>query len=87
MVDESAYSRLAAAIVGQACDDYLWAKRVLISKDAGPRKRYNAQCLLDDCKHFFASSWCGELADIDPDVLVAKLDAMVYSGKAARRDP
>ena len=80
-VDEDGYKLLAAAIVAQACEDYLDAKRILLLPKLGRIKRMNAESELIRALVFFRSSWCSMLADIEPLVLLEMLDQRAKEDK------
>ena len=52
---------LAKAIVVQACDDLKKAKEDMLKHPEGSKKHSAASEMLDDCKEFFASTWCKQL--------------------------
>ena len=77
--EESAYYVLAAAIVEEACREYITNRRK--AKRAVRRnKREEAEAELRSLIRFFHSSWYGELCEIDPDRLMKMLDEEADSG-------
>jgi hypothetical protein len=67
------YERLANGIILQAVRDYREASRKL----AKGRNNADAQGMKDECLRFFHSDWFSVLTDIDPEVLIIKLDQEV----------
>ena len=66
------WTELAAAIVGQACKDYV---RALICHSKDPEKDKPRKDIRDS-ERFFHSGWYEMLCDVDADVLVIKLRHM-----------
>ena len=76
---ESPYYVLAAAIVEQACREYISARRKL-KRAARRNKREEAEASLRSLTRFFHSSWYYQLCEIDPDRLIKMLDEEADSG-------
>ena len=64
------YEVLANAIVEQAAKDYRWS-RTALGKD--PQNGSAAQ-MRSDTERFFRSAWFGQLAQIDGEWLLQKLE-------------
>lgn len=78
--EDKCYNNLAVVgIVGQACEDYLNAKKMIYleSKNEIPRddKIQEAKRLISDCKRFFKSDWYKRLCAIPGEEMIEKLDA------------
>lgn len=63
------YEDLANAIVIQAAKDYRGANAVLRRKPGS----YAAKAMKLDVERFFASPWFGELTNLDPHILLSRL--------------
>ena len=66
------WSELAAAVVGQACKDYV---RALVGRHQHPERPKHAQDI-KECERFFKSSWYEMLCDVDGQLLIRKLRHM-----------
>ena len=62
---EDCYANLAAAIIEQACRDY-------VDMPSGIFERTKR-----DCERFFRSDWYRELTSVDGEILIKKLQAEV----------
>lgn len=74
------YQELAVAIIEQAAQDYVKAKRKFVrSRNKDSFKRDVAYARMKECERFFRSQWFQELSpyDINPDELINRLDMMV----------
>ena len=69
MTDDTAYQRLANAIVCQAVKDYRLA---LLRLRRNPKDRI-AREMVQDCEKFFRSEWCYLLSGMDADYFLRKL--------------
>ncbi len=67
------YRDLADAIVIQAVKDYRKANKKL----AIGRENVETQRVHDECLRFFGSRWFGLLTELDPELLIEKLDKEV----------
>ena len=67
------YENLANAIVLSAANDY----RDALKKLARGRRNSDAERTKAECLCFFRSGWFGILTNLDPGVLIDKLDAEV----------
>lgn len=63
------YEALAQAIILQAVEDYRSARQRLRQ----PRYRQSARKTIQRLEGFFCSRWCGLLADVDGEKLIAEL--------------
>lgn len=70
------YRELAVAVVAQACEDYIYAKRALIYKNRRPDYIKRAQKIVDENIEFFHSDRYKLFSNnmCDWDKLIAKLD-------------
>ena len=88
MNENEFYNNLAiVGIVGQACEDYLTAKRLLhLEKEIYLNSREDrvraAKRLLSDCKRFFKSDWYKHLCSFPGEEMMAKLDVEFEARKA-----
>ena len=81
------YKELGCAIVKQAADDYLEAKKVLYleKKNYNPNEERISECrkMIRDCKQFFKSEWYSRLVPtIDGEYLIKQLDEEFEERKA-----
>lgn len=72
-VDLDPYEGLANAIILQAVKDY----RDACKKLARGKTNHNAEAMKNECLRFFTSPWFGVLTEIDPEMLIRKLDEEV----------
>ena len=70
---EDPYTGLANAIILQAVKDY----RDAIKKLSRGRVNKDAEIKKQDILNFFRSDWFGVLTEIDPEMLIRKLDEEV----------
>lgn len=70
---EDPYTRLANAIILQAVKDYRDANKKL----ARGKTNKNAEADKNEVLRFFRSDWFGALTEIDPEMLIRKLDEEV----------
>ena len=67
------YTGLANAIILQAVKDY----RVAIKKLSRGRVNKDAEIKKQEILNFFRSDWFGVLTEIDPEIMIRKLDEEV----------
>lgn len=70
---EDPYTRLANAIILQAVKDYRDANKKL----ARGKTNKNAEMEKNEVLRFFRSDWFGALTELDPEMLIRKLDEEV----------
>lgn len=78
--DDAGYGALAIAIIKQAAQDYVTAR--LAVQRAGTKQaeqwernhRTRAVHRMDEIRRFFHSAWFGVLCDVDPDVILKRLE-------------
>ena len=70
---EDPYTRLANAIILQAVKDYRDANKKL----ARGKTNKNAEADKNEVLRFFRSDWFGALTELDPEMLIRKLDEEV----------
>lgn len=70
---EDPYTGLANAIILQAVKDY----RVVLKKLSRGRANKDAEIKKQEILNFFRSDWFGVLTEIDPEMLIRKLDEEV----------
>ena len=70
---ENPYTGLANAIILQAVKDY----RVALKKLSRGRANKDAEIKKQEVLNFFRSDWFGVLTEIDPEMLIRKLDEEV----------
>ena len=67
------YEELANAIVLQAVKDYREALKMLVQHSYNKK----ARGVREDVERFFSSEWFSTLTEIDPEMLIEKLNAEV----------
>ena len=67
------YEELANAIVLQAVKDYREALKMLVQHSYNKK----ARGVREDVERFFRSEWFSTLTEIDPEMLIEKLNAEV----------
>lgn len=85
--EEQCYKNIAVTgIVGQACRDYLEAKKIICLEERlrSPNEKNirEAKRMVSECKRFFNSEWYTHLCTISGEVMLRKLDEEFEERKA-----
>ena len=77
VVNKEIVCNISAAIVRQACVDYIHAKRILKEGKFSKTKLNRAKGDITEIKSFFNSEWYMVLCDLDSKWLLERLDRLV----------
>jgi hypothetical protein len=85
-VPNDPWQNLAAAIVAQACRDYVKSYKIVLKEKncpSGQLSNYH-RGNLKSIEHFFHSDWYAMLTDIDPDHLIRQLRSEITERSVKR---
>ena len=93
-MEQDVIELIAAKIIRQACQDWLWAQRIISRSSPKTLERLKSELserrymtlrrairMREDCEIFFNSGWYAMLTDIPSSVILEKLHKRAEKGK------